>query len=206
MKALVCNRCGDIRALNPTGEWVDCNCATVRARWVDPAAGTAEFQEAEMGAAYVLGLNNQYLVPALSGVADFWENSRKLHDLATNAPHHVFDKSRASCWAVIMRPGRSNDVTLSKYDKRREFEEELSKSEEELDVEEIKKHLNEKFVGSIVDSQGRLPVEIKAYCDSIGVETGLIQPLKNRDGAWHVLVEIKAKPGEVQLISIGPDS
>lgn len=110
MKALACGACGDIRALDPSGAWVGCRCGNVRARWLDPERGTAEFT-GDYPSAFLLGLNNRLLGPALQGGTTIFEDARKLHGAATDAPGYVFDKSKAACWAVIVRPGQTSDVT-----------------------------------------------------------------------------------------------
>lgn len=110
MKALVCAACHDIKALNPDGSWAGCRCGHVRARWIDPRLGTAEFT-GHYPSAFLLGLNNQMFGPALRGETSLFSEAAALHDVATDAPNHIFDKSRAACWAVIVKPGRTNDVT-----------------------------------------------------------------------------------------------
>lgn len=110
MKALVCGDCHDIRALDPSCEWVECRCGAVRARWIDPVIGTAEFT-GRYPCAFLLGLNNQMFGPATRGATTVFEEARAFHDQATDAPGYIFDKSKAACWAVILRPGQTNDVT-----------------------------------------------------------------------------------------------
>lgn len=109
MKALVCAACGDIQALQT--EWRSCTCGNVSARWTDSHAGLAEFRAVERHSAFMLGLNNTMLLAAFDGAVDVFEKFRAVHDLATETPNHIFDKSRAACWAVITRPGRTSDVT-----------------------------------------------------------------------------------------------
>lgn len=113
---MVCAHCMDIQAL--TTKWRTCSCGNTSARWVDPLTGTAEFSAVVKEYAFLLGLNNQLLGPALQGKLGMWQDFRMLHDVATNAPNHVFDKSRANCWAVIVSPGRTSDVTWSEEDPR----------------------------------------------------------------------------------------
>lgn len=108
MKALLCGACGDIQALQT--DWRSCRCGNTKARWTDPTLGLAEFDGLDRSKCYLLGLNNQLLVPAMLGDLGVWEEFRAAHDRATNAPHHVFDKSRAGCWAVVVKVGRTSDV------------------------------------------------------------------------------------------------
>lgn len=111
MKALACGLCTDIRALAPTdGVWTSCRCGNVAAAWEDGSAGTARFRARDRAAAFVIGFNNHFLVPSLGGKVTTHELRRKLHDAATSAPNHVFDKERAGCWAVVFRVGETNDV------------------------------------------------------------------------------------------------
>lgn len=113
VKALMCGACGDFKALARDGSWRECECGTVAARWTDSHRGLAEFwteAESERRYAFVLGLNNHLLQPALEGRLGMHADFRAAHDLATDAPSHVFDKSRCSCWAVVFAVGRTNDV------------------------------------------------------------------------------------------------
>lgn len=108
MKALVCGECGDIQALQV--EWRSCKCGNVEGHWTNAMLGTAEFKARNRQHAFVLGLNNQLLGPALRGELGMWEDFRGVHELATKAPNHIFDESRADCWAVVVAVGRTNDV------------------------------------------------------------------------------------------------
>lgn len=105
---MVCGNCSDIQALRP--EWRTCHCGNTSARWIDPFRGTAEFRARDRSKAFLLGLNNQLLGPALRGELAMFQDFRAAHDLATNAPHHVFDEKRANCWAVVVRVGQTADV------------------------------------------------------------------------------------------------
>lgn len=121
MKALLCAKCHDIRALDPTGAWTTCRCGRVSARWIDPHRGTVSVRAAEQDRAYprILGLNNAFLVPALEGPSHAemvkaggqWEAWRRRHADATNAPGYIFDKDKRACWACIIRVGETSDVS-----------------------------------------------------------------------------------------------
>lgn len=123
VKALACGYCGDIRALGH-GEgglrgWVSCGCGMTQARWVDPYRGTAEFKVPPLPTpfrCFLLGLNNHVLEPALRGELGMHQDFREAHERATDAPNHVFDKSRAGCWAVVARVGTTSDVTWAAPD------------------------------------------------------------------------------------------
>lgn len=117
MKALLCGRCGDIQALQTY--WRECSCGHTAARWVDPRAGTAVFRvpaDGVMNESFVLGLNNRVLEPAVRGELGMFSDFRHAHELAIDAPNHVFDRSRASCWAVVIRVGATNDVRWATSD------------------------------------------------------------------------------------------
>lgn len=114
MKGLACGRCADVRSLPnlpPLFEWIECRCGNMRARWVDPERGIAEYAAKQTEFAFGVGFNNQFLIPALRGETAMHEDARRLHDLATDAPGYVFDKSGASCWAIIFRPGATSDTS-----------------------------------------------------------------------------------------------
>ena len=116
MKALACGACGDIQALQT--EWRICKCGITSGHWVDPYRGTAEFRKSPeaLQYSYILGLNNHLLSPALRGELGMFEDYRKAHDRATKAPNHVFDESRANCWAVVIKVGRTSDVSWAEDD------------------------------------------------------------------------------------------
>lgn len=108
MKALICGECADIQALQD--EWRTCKCGNVSARWTNALLGIAEFKARNREKAFLLGMNNRLLGPALRGELAMWEDCRAAHDIATKAPNHIFDESRANCWAVVVAVGRTNDV------------------------------------------------------------------------------------------------
>lgn len=112
VKALLCTVCMDVRGLPNSGDvkrWVECDCGNARARWRDALVGTVEVDASSREDVRVLGLNNHYLLPAVA--ARTHEQRRELHDAATDAPNHIFDKSRAACWAVVFRVGETTDVS-----------------------------------------------------------------------------------------------
>lgn len=110
MKALICTFTGKSEIFSFEKEWTKCGCGNSAARWVDPLAGTVVVAARNREKVHLLGLNNRYLVQALTHNTPTWEYLRELHDQATEAPDHVFDKSRAACWAVIVPVGRTSDV------------------------------------------------------------------------------------------------
>jgi len=114
-KALVCAKCFDIRGLDPNGGFVTCFCGSSSARWEDAAAGKVRCRGSW---SRILGLNNNYFVPAIAGPSHLdtveaggqWEWWRKLHDRAVDAKGYIFDRERRSCWATIVRVNETNDV------------------------------------------------------------------------------------------------
>lgn len=109
----MCGSCGDFRALSPDrGEWVTCRCGNLSGHWVDGERGIAEFKARDRPKAFVLGLNNHLLMPALRGQLGMFQDFREAHERATDAPNHVFDKSRCGCWAVIFAIGRTSDTSF----------------------------------------------------------------------------------------------
>lgn len=126
MKALVCGRCGDIQAL--MDEWRSCKCGNVEAHWTDGRLGLAEFRCRDYGTAFLLGLNNRVLGPALNGELGGNEEWRRAHEAATDAPGYIFDRSKKDCWAVIVRMGATADVKRAEDDpgKTRREDEDLA--------------------------------------------------------------------------------
>ncbi len=119
MKAIICFWSGTVHIDSFTEQWTACQCGNVRARWLDPHAGTVAVAARDRESVRLLGLNNHLLMPALQASrwrdeghprGQSWDEFRELHDRATDAPNHVFDKSRAGCWAVIVRIGATSDV------------------------------------------------------------------------------------------------
>lgn len=112
MKALICAKCGDIQALQK--EWRTCQCGNTSARWTNSRLGTAEFKAKDKTRAFLLGLNNRLLSPAIRAELTMWEDFRQVHEEATKAPGYVFDKAKAGCWAVVVQIGTTTDVKWAK--------------------------------------------------------------------------------------------
>ncbi len=95
------------------GAWAVCLCGNTGAMWEDPQAGKLVIAtRGDKSNVLALGLNNQLLVRAIqaSGRGQAWQDYRDWHDIATDAPGYVFDKSRAACWAVIYKVGTTSDT------------------------------------------------------------------------------------------------
>jgi hypothetical protein len=111
----MCGRCGDIRALDPEPTvWVTCRCGNLSGHWTEPYRGICEFKALDKSRAFGLGLNNHLLMPALRGELAMHEDFRAFHELATDAPGFVFDKTKCGCWAVPFRIGATSDTSFVK--------------------------------------------------------------------------------------------
>lgn len=115
MKAVICSAAGPVHIHTPgTSGWVICQCGNTGVKWEDPQAGrlvVASRNDLILGAVRVLGLNNQMLLPAIGAPhRPNWAESRAWHDVATDAPGFVFDKSRGGCWAVVFGVGSTGDT------------------------------------------------------------------------------------------------
>lgn len=114
MKGLLCAECVDFRALHPSGP-VECRCGNVQGWWVDPQKGIARFWARNHDTAFGFGVNNQYLRgatgvgPAAPRTNEEW---RMLHDVAIHAPGYLFDITNRACWALIFKPGYTNDTSF----------------------------------------------------------------------------------------------
>lgn len=120
MKAIICAEHGQIHIHTFGQSWTPCECGNVFAKWLDPDAGTVVVAARVKERVRLLGLNNRYLEAALLGRNLSWERFRELHDMATEAPNFLFDKSRIACWAAVVEVGRSNDVRWANVDEFKE--------------------------------------------------------------------------------------
>lgn len=113
MKAVICANGGiGVHIHTPgTGIWQVCQCGCTGARWEDPEAGRLIVAcRGDRGRVFGLGLNNQLLLPAITASGQMWQDYRRWHDAATDAPGYVFDKAKAGCWAVVFRIGSTSDT------------------------------------------------------------------------------------------------
>lgn len=134
MKGLMCGLCGDFRALDPVpSTWVECRCGALKGHWKDPLRGIAEFEARDRRRAFVLGLNNQLLTPALEGKLAMFSDFQAAHKLATVAPNHVFDASRCGCWAVVFQIGATNDTSFVEN----EVEKKVREARESLELKTV---------------------------------------------------------------------
>ena len=117
MKAIICIQTNSVEIYTFGTAWTSCPCGNVKAKWLDPMAGTVAVAARNRDNVRLLGMNNNYLIPAIRqesvhrGVSGLtWEEYRDLHEIAVNAPNFLFDKERICCWAAVVKIGRSNDV------------------------------------------------------------------------------------------------
>lgn len=119
-KALLCCTCGDIvspyRDWRANRAWRWCQCEAAAVRWTDGDAGTLEVTA--FGGPFslrVIGFNNSFLGDAVACRTDAPAWWRELH--ATHAaevpPGYLFHELSRSCWAVVIRPGQTGDVTFT---------------------------------------------------------------------------------------------
>jgi len=118
-KAAICTHCSDIfsplRDWQTDRSWRWCQCVHSGVRWADGARGLIEVTSMH-GPAHVrvLGVNNSFLglaVNTLLADAAAW---RALHErtCAEVQPHYLFHAEKRNCWALIVRPGESGDITF----------------------------------------------------------------------------------------------
>lgn len=82
------------------------------ARWADELTGTVEVLAQNKSAVRFIGLHNKVLAATI--LTDIVSNDawQELHDVATNAPGYVFDKSRRNCWAAVLRMAETSDINF----------------------------------------------------------------------------------------------
>lgn len=121
-KAALCVACSDI--VSPLRDWQGdrswrwCQCGHAGVRWRDGDRGLLEVTSLYGPASVrVLGLSNSFLIMAVADPPSDAEAWRDLH--ATCAaevdPHYLFHASRRACWALVIRPGETGDVTFVPY-------------------------------------------------------------------------------------------
>jgi hypothetical protein len=103
-KLVICAAAGGAHFLSLSTSWRECECGNTGARWLDPDRGTVAVAARDRRYVRILGLNNQLLIRAIT-LGQMWEDYRKWHELATDAPGYVFDTSKAGCWAVVCAVG-----------------------------------------------------------------------------------------------------
>lgn len=123
-KAVLCLNCSDIfapyRDWETNRSWRWCQCGSTGGRWVDGVRGLLEVTCLyERPQVRVLGLSNMFLEAAVrtapTAAAVEW---RRLHEACANLvePHYLFHEDRRACWALVVRPNESGDVTFVDWD------------------------------------------------------------------------------------------
>lgn len=113
----MCTTCGQVigpRSRDDQWQWCGDPCIHTAVRWRDSVRGLLEvtsFHGPE--GVVVIGLHNGFI--AALATSPSHEQWRSHHDRATDAPGYLFDKSVRNCWAVLVRPGESNDVFFIDY-------------------------------------------------------------------------------------------
>lgn len=121
-KAVMCLLCADIvspyRQWRTNRAWRWCEGGHNATRWRDGDAGHLEVA-ALHGPVYIriLGFNNSFLQAAVFDrptehlTPGHW---RDLHDWSVEQvqPHYLFHALQRRCWALIVRPEETSDVTL----------------------------------------------------------------------------------------------
>lgn len=115
MKALFCGECSAIISGPKDGSWRWCDCGNAAIRWTNPVTGKAEVWADVRGIVRVIGLNNMLLqLPSVPNGSREEQGQawRELHESATRLvdPHYLFHADQRACWAVVIRPGETNDV------------------------------------------------------------------------------------------------
>ena len=110
MKILMCARCFGFHSFST--EWRFCECRNMAAKWIDPNAGTVHVLGRNKNRTFIIGMNNRFLSGAILSDPALRndEAARELHNIATDAKGFLFDKSIRNCWAVVIRPGQTNDI------------------------------------------------------------------------------------------------
>jgi hypothetical protein len=121
MKGLACGKCWDIRALSQENlEPVFCRCGNTGGWWLDGRNGVARYTADATAYAWGVGFNNSFLRIIAESFGDMGtdEEWRMLHDVATEAPSYLFDKSRRSCWVILFKPGKVASVEWATNEER----------------------------------------------------------------------------------------
>jgi hypothetical protein len=126
-KAAICVHCADIfaplRNWETDRSWRWCQCDHSAVRWADGARGLIEVTSMHgPDHVRVLGINNAFLGLAVGNRFADAAAWRALHKLtcAEVEPNYLFHADNRDCWALIVRPGESGDVTFIDWVKARQ--------------------------------------------------------------------------------------
>lgn len=110
MKAIVCGRCGDIRAI--LDDPVACDCGNVIGWWTDPRRGIAKVWAADREKAKIMGIHNGFFLAAFKAYDYAPERWRQIHQEVTqNAKGYVFHESMRACPVAFIGIGNTTDVS-----------------------------------------------------------------------------------------------
>lgn len=115
MKALFCADCSVIISGPTDGSWRWCDCGNAAIRWTDPVRGKAEVWAENRRDVRIIGLHNGMLqlpFETVGSMINDWDGWRELHQHLADAvdPGYLFHADKRACWAVVIRPGDSNDT------------------------------------------------------------------------------------------------
>lgn len=115
MKALVCGRCHDVRALRSAGP-VTCECGNVQGWWADPKAGLAKFYAKDRQKAKAMGIHNGLIALAFKQSDFSPEEWRENHEILTSdefSEGHVFNRKLRNCPVAVVLIGETSDTSWS---------------------------------------------------------------------------------------------
>lgn len=109
VKAIVCGKCADIRALRSSGP-VTCECGNVTGWWIDPNRGIARVYATDRSLAKIMGVHNGLVRAAFSAYDFSAQRWQDIHKALCEVADGFLFKDR-NCPVVIVAIGMSNDVT-----------------------------------------------------------------------------------------------
>lgn len=118
MKAILCGKCMDIRALNrEANNPVTCRCGNVKGWWTNPLTGTMKVQAVEKEYAKVIGIHNDFITFAFEHNPlhlDWGNHQWKEHTAAIceTAKGYIFHESLRNCPVAIIGIGVTKDISF----------------------------------------------------------------------------------------------
>ncbi len=119
MKLLLCAECTSFHS--PPSQamaWRSCDCGQAQVRWLDPVAGRLEVRAKSLEHTRVIGLHNGMLQAAFGPQRPLGDAGwRETHEVVCeHAQGYLFQAQRRNCWALIVAPHESGDVTWTPWD------------------------------------------------------------------------------------------